>query len=77
MSLENTDKGAWYAATRDEVLSAFASDRDGLDAEEVARRRQVHGANVLPRPKPPSLFVIYLRQFKSPLIYILLAAAGV
>ncbi|MGH6660037.1 MAG: HAD-IC family P-type ATPase, partial [Rhodospirillales bacterium] len=77
MSRENTDKGAWHAAARDEVLSALASDRDGLDAEEAARRRQAHGANVLPRPKPPSLFVIYLRQFRSPLIYILLAAAGV
>ncbi len=77
MSRDNSADTKWHAATRDETLSALATDRDGLDADEAARRRQVHGANVLPRAKRPSLPIIYLRQFKSPLIYILLAAAAV
>jgi len=75
MPLNMISMNKWHAAARDEVLSALASDRDGLDADDVSRRRQIHGANVLPHPKPPSLLVIYLRQFKSSLIYILLAAA--
>ncbi len=42
------------------------------EAEEGLRRA---GLNVLPETRPPSLAVIFLRQFLSPLIYILLLAA--
>lgn len=49
----------------------------GLSAEEAEARLAEHGQNLLPAPQAPSLWVIFLRQFRSPLIYILLLAAAV
>jgi calcium-translocating P-type ATPase len=47
----------------------------GLSSAEAAARLARHGRNVLPRPAPPTLAAIFLRQFASPLMYVLLAAA--
>jgi Ca2+-transporting ATPase len=47
----------------------------GLDATQVARRQAAHGPNALPETPPRPLWRVLLRQFKSPLIYILLVAA--
>ena len=52
-------------------------ERRGLSAAEAARRLASYGPNALPEPKPPSAVLLFLRQFLSPLIYILLAAAAV
>lgn len=49
----------------------------GLAADEVKRRRQRAGRNVLPHAPPATTLQIALRQFKSPLIFILVAAAVV
>lgn len=59
----------------EEARSAFGSTARGLGAAEAARRRLDFGPNVLPRPKPPGVVVVFLRQFLSPLIYVLLVAA--
>lgn len=47
----------------------------GLSHEEVARRLEQHGANTLPEEARQPLWRVFLRQFASPLIYILFAAA--
>jgi len=47
----------------------------GLSSEVAAKRLLIHGANVLPERKPTSIFVVFLLQFKSPFIYVLLIAA--
>ena len=47
---------------------------NGLPAEEVQARLARYGPNALPEPSAPSLLSVFLRQFLSPLIYILLAA---
>jgi magnesium-transporting ATPase (P-type) len=57
------------------VLSALAGSRHGLSHAEAAARLERFGLNVLPRVKPPSVARVLLRQFASPLIYILVAAA--
>lgn len=41
----------------------------------MAKRLKAYGPNSLPKPKPTSIAVYFLRQFLSPLIYILLLAA--
>lgn len=46
----------------------------GLSSEEVRRRLQQYGPNSLPEKPPKTLWKRFLQQFKSPLIYILLAA---
>ena len=46
----------------------------GLTATEAGERLVKYGANELRGKKKPSLFKVFLRQFLSPLIYVLLAA---
>lgn len=47
----------------------------GLTAGEASAGLARHGPNALPDVSVPSLVAVFLRQFLSPLIYILLAAA--
>ena len=51
-----------------------AAARRGLTAAEAAERLRSHGGNALPRAAPVPLWRRALRQFESPLIYVLLAA---
>jgi P-type Ca2+ transporter type 2C len=78
MSLQPHDDSALatpHAHPVDEVLRELGSRPSGLCPGEVRDQRARHGANALPRPKPPSVLRVALRQFASPLIYILLVAA--
>ncbi|WP_117192790.1 cation-translocating P-type ATPase [Rhizobium terrae] len=52
-------------------------ERQGLTDLQAAERLARHGLNLLPEPQAPSPLFIFLRQFRSPLIYILLLAAAV
>jgi P-type Ca2+ transporter type 2C len=67
----------WHALTETDVRKKLDVTNDGLTAAQVAERQREFGRNVLPAKEPPTIFVIFLHQFLSPLIYILLAAAGV
>ena len=60
-----------------EVEDRLGTGPGGLAVAEVAARREAYGPNRLPTRPPPSPLTLFLRQFKSPLIYVLLAAAGV
>lgn len=62
------------SATR--VLDYFNSSPHGLTSDQANERLQKFGTNTLPEVKPTSLSAIFLHQFASPLIYILLAAAA-
>ena len=65
----------FHALPAEEVLAALQSSRHGLSLSEAGARLELHGPNRLPRPRPPGLGRVFLRQFASPLIYVLLAAA--
>lgn len=61
-----------------QTRAALGVDRvTGLTAAEARARLSQFGSNALPETKAPSVVLIFLRQFLSPLIYILLAAAVV
>jgi len=47
----------------------------GLSTKEARDKLVVIGPNTLPEKQPPRAFVIFLRQLKSPLVYILLIAS--
>ncbi len=69
---------AWHALDAGGVLRAIASDvAFGLSGAEAATRLSRHGRNDLPAPARPAPALVFLRQFRSPLIYLLLAAAGI
>lgn len=67
----------WHALTADECLSLCGSSEAGLTAAEAAERLARYGANELPERRRTGIPLLFLRQFKSPLIYLLLAAAAV
>lgn len=64
----------WHALDEDAVFSCLESSRGGLTREEARNRLAQFGPNILPARKPPGALAIIVHQFKSPLIYILLAA---
>jgi Ca2+-transporting ATPase len=64
----------WHTKPIDQILKHFNASMAGLSGPEVVELRQKYGPNSLPEAKPESLAMIFLRQFKSPLIYILVIA---
>jgi Ca2+-transporting ATPase len=65
----------FHARPLADVFATLGSGERGLGAQEAARRLAEHGPNALPEAEPDGMFLIFLRQFQSPLIYILLAAS--
>ncbi len=70
------DAAASCAGARADALRAAASSSGGLSSREAASRLTRDGPNRLPRKPATPLWLFTLRQFQSPLIYILLAAAA-
>lgn len=64
-----------HTCTPDRALAALGSSESGLDAEEVRQRVVRYGRNELPHAQSPGLLIVFLRQFRNPLVYILLVAA--
>ncbi|MGB5438040.1 MAG: HAD-IC family P-type ATPase, partial [Gammaproteobacteria bacterium] len=58
-----------------EIVAVLQSSPQGLGHAEAAARLQHYGANALPTAKPPGIIRVFLNQFASPLIYVLVAAA--
>ncbi|MFW6102118.1 MAG: cation-translocating P-type ATPase [Chloroflexota bacterium] len=70
-------KKQWHNLSPNEALNKLASSRSGLSSSEAKNRLQKHGLNELEREKKAPAILLFLRQFRSPLVYILLAAAVV
>jgi len=68
---------SWPTKEIPEILAVLHSREHGLTTEEATGRLKKYGLNKLPEGRVDSLPVIFLRQFQSPLIYILLAASMV
>lgn len=60
-----------------EFVESFSSPEQGLSSQEAQARLEKYGPNTFPTKKPRPLWKIFLGQFLSPLIYILLAAGVV
>ncbi len=57
------------------MIEMNTSPQQGLTTEQAKARLQEYGLNRLPEPKQAGLLLIFLRQFLSPFIYMLLIAA--
>ncbi|MDP3995234.1 MAG: HAD-IC family P-type ATPase, partial [bacterium] len=67
----------WHSLSLEKVLEKLGSSAHGLTAAQVAERAEKHGPNALPEEASTSILVIFIRQFKSSLTYILLIAAAI
>ncbi|WP_455465307.1 HAD-IC family P-type ATPase [Candidatus Hodarchaeum mangrovi] len=57
------------------MINAEEVKEKGLNASEVLQRQNKYGKNKLPEKKSQSAALLYLSQYKNPLIYIILVAA--
>ncbi len=65
----------WHSLPLEEVEKKLNTDfSNGLTEDEVKKRHRLFGLNALPEGKRRSVFGILLKQFVSPLIYILVIA---
>lgn len=67
----------WHTKKISDILQTLHTSERGLNRDEVSIRLKEHGYNKLPEGKANSLLVIFLHQFQSSLIYILLVASAV
>lgn len=65
----------FYAKSIQDVFKSLDSKEQGLSSEEAVERLRSQGQNKLPEAKADSAMDIFIRQFKSPLIYILIIAS--
>ena len=64
----------WYNLDSEETLRSLNSQRRGLSDDEAKARLEQYGTNELRCKKKTLPVVVFLKQFLSPLIYILFAA---
>ena len=66
-------KKNWHTISLEKVFIETAGTRDGLNSVVAIERLKKFGRNTLPQEKPYSKIRLFLSQFNSPLMYILLA----
>ena len=73
--LENQTTKIWQF-TPDKLIALLGTDSEhGLAGQEVERRRTEFGPNELPEAPPPSLVKLFLSQFTSVIVWVLIGAA--
>jgi Ca2+-transporting ATPase len=66
----------WHALPAEAVMSGLGARASGLTEAEVEARRREHGWNELPEAPRRAWWRVLLAQCQSPLIYLLMFAAG-
>jgi potassium/sodium efflux P-type ATPase len=64
-----------HAVSSEAVLVSLNSSLHGLPHSEAVARLVQYGRNTLPQARMPGIGTVFLSQFTSPLIYVLVAAA--
>jgi Mg2+-importing ATPase len=76
MLLQNESVEMFWQVPPSELLQKLGTSLDGLTSSKAETRLQHYGPNSLKKQKRSGGFVLFLSQFKSPIILILLFAAG-
>ncbi len=74
---EQRETTHWHALGEEELYRKVGSGERGLAEEEVPHRREQYGVNTLEAEEGSSVLKVVLGQLHHPLIYLLIAAAGV
>ncbi|MCC5943529.1 MAG: HAD-IC family P-type ATPase [Bernardetiaceae bacterium] len=64
----------WHKADLQEIFKQLESSEKGLSTSQAQERMAREGKNVLPQGKKVTIWQVIWHQFKSPLIYVLIAA---
>ncbi|MBU4348193.1 HAD-IC family P-type ATPase [Patescibacteria group bacterium] len=75
--LSNVIKKSFWALSVPECLNILETSQEGLSEKEVGSRSQLFGTNIIPEKPKTTKTKIFLDQFKSPLIFILLIAGAI
>ena len=75
--VSSVDQPPWHTLEHAGTEARLGTSARGLARAEAAARLERHGPNELEEAPPPSAWAIFLHQFTSPLIYILLVASVV
>lgn len=67
---------SFWSASADEVFKQLQTSQQGLMSDEAQQRLKRYGANLLKPKKQATTLTLLLNQFKSPIILILVFAAG-
>ena len=67
----------YYLVSEDEVCEELKTSQKGLSTVEAQERLRIYGPNKIREQKRASPFLIFLAQFKSPIVWVLLVAMGV
>ena len=66
----------WHALTPEALVNTLQSNLDsGLTTDEARERLAQHGPNALPESPPPAPLTVFLAQFASLIVWVLLGAA--
>ncbi len=65
----------WYKLTISEVLKSLGTEKEGLSIEEAVQRLKKFGPNQIKEEKKKSTWLLFVEQFKSFLIVILIIAS--
>ena len=63
-----------HTQSAEDVLKALETTPEGLEQREVQARRKAHGPNTISSRRAAPIWLVFVQQFASPLIYILLIA---
>jgi Mg2+-importing ATPase len=77
MTDNNTQLNQYWGQPQDNLLAALGSTPNGLSAAEARRRLEEFGPNLLEAKEKATALGLFLNQFKSPIVVILLFATGV
>ncbi len=72
---QKKEEKKWYGLNQEDILEKLATPKNGLKKEAVVKRQKKYGLNKLSEVRRESKLSLFLSQFKSSLVYILLAAS--
>ncbi len=67
----------WYSKSIEETLKGLGTEKEGLPEAESLKRVLKFGKNELPQKRKTPTIVKFLKQFNSPLIYVLWVAVAI
>lgn len=68
---------SWHSLDTEAAFNILGAKTDGLKDEDALLRKEIFYPNVLPKKKKARRIILFIGQFKSPLIYILLFAGAI